>query len=606
MEGFPMRLLLALLLVCVCSAARADTVVELSPQSGHVNLTPHLTWQRDADASQSLDDAFEQLAQGRFAALPHGSAAFGFQTGAFWFHVTVVNRAPGEQRWLLVQEYPLSDRIDVHVRYADGRSQHMASGDHLPFSARSVRYRHPNFQLDLAPGERVELMVRVESQSSMQVPLVLYTPTAFTELSRDAQFAIGLYYGILLALFFYNAVLWLWLRDWGHFWYVFHICAFGLVLFTLNGLGFEYLWPDSPWMADRSVPISICLALVGMQQFARVFLELPQRWPRGNTVSLLVIGFFVLFGIASIWLPYRISTPVASRAVLVGLVWIVVATVYVVRQGYLPARLLLLAWSLFLLGTAVFTLLAFGLLPKNFATEYGVQIGSAAEMLLLSIALGYRYAALRNENDRIIAEANQQLERKVAKRTAELRNALTQLEEAHARLGESSRRDGLTGLHNRTWFHEAFENMLSTNHARHRPVSLLMIDLDHFKAINDRYGHLVGDECLRWAARRIGGALRAHDALVARFGGEEFVAALPDSDLHAAVAVAESVRQALVREPCPAAGHSIRISASIGVHTLDPDAQGKVGTALEIADRALYAAKAQGRDCVRTSITAAS
>src|SRR3546814_1112197 len=99
------------------------------------------------------------------------------------------------------------------------------------------------------------------------------------------------------------------LRDSSYFWYLFHLSAFGMVLFTVNGLGFEYLWPNSAWWADKSVPLSICLALIGMQQFARTFLELGKRFPRGNIVSLGLIGFFVLLGIASLWLPYRIATP---------------------------------------------------------------------------------------------------------------------------------------------------------------------------------------------------------------------------------------------------------------------------------------------------------
>ena len=89
----------------------------------------------------------------------------------------------------------------------------------------------------------------------------------------------------------------------------------------------------------------------------------------------------------------------------------------------------------------MFAAVAFGLLPKTFVTEYGVQIGSALEMLLLSIALGYRYASLRNENIRIVREANEQLERSVIARTAELRTALAQLGEANVRLREYSRRD---------------------------------------------------------------------------------------------------------------------------------------------------------------------
>jgi len=599
------RWLLALALLCAALTAAAGPVLELQPAAASAVLSPHLAYRHDTTSSDRVDDAWRRVAAGEFAPLPGGKDAFGFQGGAFWLHATIVNRNPDEQRWLLVQEYPLSDRLDIHLRYPDGRSVHHVGGDHVPFSARSVRYRHPNVVVDLPPGQPVELLMRVQSQSSMQLPLQLYTPAAFTEVSRDAQLAIGLYYGILLSLFFYNLVLWISLRDASYFWYLCHISAFGLVLFTLNGLGFEYLWPDSPWLADHMVPISICLALIAMLQFARTFLELPQRAPRLNTGTIGLILFFTLFGLASVWLPYRISTPIASRAVLVGVAWILVTTIHVLRQGYTPARLLLLAWSMFLLGTAIFTLLAFGALPKNFATEYGVQIGSALEMLLLSIALGYRYAQLRNENQRITDEANRQLERNVAHRTQELQQALVQLKETHQKLQDSSRRDGLTGLFNRSYFHEGFDRMLAECRQARRPLSLLMVDLDHFKSINDRYGHLVGDECLRWAARRIGRTLRPYEALLARFGGEEFVVVLPNQDLRGAVAVAEALRRCLVDERCEANGIQVRMSASIGVHTVTPDAADDIDDALDIADKALYAAKANGRDCVRTSISAA-
>lgn len=604
--GQALALLCLWLILCgLCFGAEARTLI-LAPGTSETSLGEHLDYYHDKTASDDIDSALNRVTRGEFVPVPGSNAAFGFQKGAFWFHATVINRNAEEPRWMLVQRYALSDHIDVYLRYVDGRIVHMRSGDAIPFSERSIPYRHPNFRLELPPGESVELLVRVQSQSSMQVPLDLYSPAAFTSLSRDAQFIMGVYYGILLALFVYNLVLWLSLRDPSYFWYLLHISAFGLVLFTLNGFGFEYLWPRSTWLADKTVPLSICLALVGMQQFARTFLELGTRFPAGNRVSLGWILFFILMGFASLQLPYRVSVPLASAAVLLGVAWIFVATLVVLRRGYTPARLFLLAWAMFLLGTTIFTLLAFGLLPKNMFTEYGVQIGSALEMLLLSVALGYRYAALRNENERIVNEANLQLERKVAQRTQEVRSALTQLEEAHRRLRDSSRRDGLTGLYNRAHFHETFGSLLAKGRELHRPVSLLMIDLDHFKSINDRYGHLAGDDCLRWAAQRIGQALRTHEAaLLARFGGEEFVVVLPEHDLGAAVAIAELLRRRLVEEPCVSGEHRLRVSASIGVHTVEAGSDTDSDGALSVADQALYAAKANGRDCVRTSITAA-
>ena len=323
-----------------------------------------------------------------------------------------------EPLWILVQEYALSDKLDVYLRHPDGHVEHTAGGDHVPFADRFIRYRHPNFRLDLPAGERMELLVRVQSESSMQVPLALYTPKAFAELLRDAQFSNGLYYGIVLALLCYNLVLWLMLRDASYFWYLLHTGAFGLVLFTLNGYGFEYLWPTSTWLADASIPLPICLALIGMQLFARSFLDLRTRWPTGDKVCLGVVAFFAALGVAATWLPYSIATPIASRAVLLGVAWIIIATVVMLRRGYQPARLFLLAWSLFLSGTAAFTLLAFGALPQNFWTQNGVQIGSALELLLLSLALGKRYASLREENIRIVQETNEKLERGLIDRPA--------------------------------------------------------------------------------------------------------------------------------------------------------------------------------------------
>jgi diguanylate cyclase (GGDEF)-like protein len=592
-------------LTCGCAFAAQPPAV-LSAKTESLSLTPHLVHLHDARGTDRVDDAWRRLERGEFEPVPAGKTTFGFRPGALWFHARLINRNPDEPYWMLVQGFALIDRIDLYLRYPDGRVEHRIGGDMLPFSERSIPYRQPNFRIVLPPDQPVDMLVRIQSQSSLQVPLDLQTPDAFTSLSRDSQFAMGVYYGILLALFVYNIALWATLRESAYFWYLFHISAFGLVLFTFNGYSFEYLWPDNPWLANLAAPASICLATVGMQQFARSFLGLSRRFPLGNRISLAFIAFFAALGIASLWIPYSISISIASRAELASVLWLVIAAFVTMRRGYAPARLFLLAWSMLLLGTILFALLAFGVVPKNLLTEYGLQIGSALEMLMLSMALSYRYSILRSENARIVGEANQQLERKVAQRTQEAVGALTQLEDAHRRLRDSSRRDGLTGLCNRAHFHERFEELLRDGRERGHPVSLLMIDLDHFKSINDRYGHLVGDDCLRWAAHRIGQALRAHEAsLLARFGGEEFVAVLPGHDLQGAVDVAESLRRRLVEEPCISGEYRLRVSASIGVHTVDADAGTDSDAALSVADKALYSAKANGRDCVRASITAA-
>ena len=592
-------LALAIAWVAVPSVAAAPIVLDAGRQS--LSLTPQLTYRVDADGRADAAAMFDRADRGEFKELPPDGSAFGFTEGAYWFHGQLFNQSRTEQRWLLVLHYPLLDNVDVYLRYPDGRVEHMAAGDTLPFSARSIRYRHPNFWVDLPQRTEVELLVRVSSRSSLQVPLAVYTPTAFAEMERDSQLGIGLFYGILLALLCYNLVLWLSLRDASHFWYMCHVSGFGLVMFCLNGLAFEYLWPNSPWWANQAIPLSMAISQIAMHQFCRVFLELKQRQPYADRVSVAIIAFFIAMGLASLFLDYRDAVRPMTLAVFPGALFILYLAISSIRRGYAPAKVFLLAWAFLLMGTALYAAVSFGLVEKNFLTEYGIQIGSALEMILLSFALAYRYARLRGENERLVQEHNEQLERHVARRTSELSTALEQLAEANQRLRESNRRDALTGLFNRRHFRDMFEHQLSRATEHRQPLGVLLIDLDHFKRINDTHGHLAGDECLRWLGRCLHDSLVEHGALLARFGGEEFVVVIPDVQGERLLQVAEQLRQRINSDPVRYAGNNITMSASIGAFLIRPGSGISADEALHQADDALYAAKDAGRNRVHAA-----
>ena len=592
---------LAFWLALAASAAGAVGPAVLDVNHEALPLAPHLSMRSDPDGRADAAAMFSQADQGNFSPLPGSGTAFGFTQGATWFHGRLFNQNAREPRWLLVLHYPLLDNVDVYLRYPDGRVEHMASGDTLPFSARSIRYRHPNFWIELPQRTEVELLVRVASRSSLQVPLAIYTPKAFAEFERDSQLGIGVFYGILLALLCYNLVLWLSLRDASHFWYMCHVTGFGLVMFCLNGLAFEYLWPNSPWWANHAIPLSMAISQIAMHQFCRVFLELEERQPKADKVSQALILFFVLMGVGSFFLEYRTVVRPMTLAVFPGALFILYLAINAIRQGYAPAKVFLLAWAFLLAGTALYASVSFGLLPKTFVTEYGIQIGSALEIILLSFALAYRYARLRGENERLVHEHNEQLERHVARRTSELSTALEQLAEANQRLRESNRRDALTGLFNRRHFREVFEHQLHQANEHRQSLGVLLIDLDHFKDVNDTHGHLAGDECLRWLGRTLHDSLVEHGALMARFGGEEFVAVIPDIEGDRLLKVAEILRLRICGEPVRYAGNNILLSASIGAFLLRPGAGTSAADALHRADDALYAAKNRGRNCVQAA-----
>jgi diguanylate cyclase (GGDEF)-like protein len=172
----------------------------------------------------------------------------------------------------------------------------------------------------------------------------------------------------------------------------------------------------------------------------------------------------------------------------------------------------------------------------------------------------------------------------------------TRLDETLAVLAKQSERDGLTGIYNRRKLEEVLAMEIMRARRYKQKLGLMMFDIDHFKKVNDTYGHLIGDEAIRHVATTALATLRATD-VVARYGGEEFVAVLPGEDLEGATLAAERVRAA-VRKPFDTLSNAaLSVTISIGVTSFRPDiadAKSLIGE----ADRALYASKQGGRDRV--------
>jgi diguanylate cyclase (GGDEF)-like protein len=160
--------------------------------------------------------------------------------------------------------------------------------------------------------------------------------------------------------------------------------------------------------------------------------------------------------------------------------------------------------------------------------------------------------------------------------------------------------DPLTGVANRRRFYQALEIECLRFTRSHFPLSVLMIDLDYFKEVNDQYGHAVGDTVLRIVAQLLLLSLRKTD-LLARYGGEEFAVLLPETPLLGAAVIADRIRQTICQKPILAEGNQIQVSVSIGVASHDEDREATPEILLKKADLALYRAKGTGRNRVEAS-----
>lgn len=175
----------------------------------------------------------------------------------------------------------------------------------------------------------------------------------------------------------------------------------------------------------------------------------------------------------------------------------------------------------------------------------------------------------------------------------EFNRMIGRIRESELALSDLARRDALTQLYNRRAFDEALEEVTARMKRFGEPTSLLTLDLDHFKRINDAHGHAAGDETLRSVARTLTSALRPFDRAY-RIGGEEFSVLLPGTEASAAGIVAERLRQAMETQAVSADGEEIEVTVSIGVATFSEDLETQ--TVLEAADAALYRAKEGGRN----------
>ena len=174
-----------------------------------------------------------------------------------------------------------------------------------------------------------------------------------------------------------------------------------------------------------------------------------------------------------------------------------------------------------------------------------------------------------------------------------------QLESANTKLQELALRDGLTGLLNRRYWESCLEREFARHQRYDNPVSLVIFDIDHFKRVNDTYGHQTGDEVIRETARITSQLVRETD-FAGRYGGEEFVVLLPGTTLDGAAQFAERLRSTIERQQIDYQGSPLTFTISLGVATLADDMAGYQAL-LERADKALYQSKEGGRNQVTLS-----
>lgn len=575
-----------------------DTVI-LQANSDQLVLGSHLDYLVDPDSTLSIHAAMQSpnWHQNR-----RDYPTFGYTRASYWAYINITDGSAAKMNRLLEIGYPVLNHVDVWIWSQGQLLQHYALGDSLPFAQRP--YAHRNFVLPLtwSPGQSLGIVLRIRTQSAMQIPLTLWTSERFHQHDQTDLLLLGIYYGVIICMLLYNLFLFFSLRERSGAYYVVWVGGMLMFMMTLNGIAFQYLWPNSPAWNNQALVFFLGISVLFAILFTSEFLQLQTlklSWIHTALKTLIILA--ILASAGAFLLPYTLGIHLSIGIAVLGIFCSFIIAFMRWRQGFSTARYYVLAWSFVMVGGAILAANKLGYIDRNLFTENATQMGSALEVLLLSFALGERVNQERKlreaaQHQAFVAqrEANLELERKVDERTQEL-------SEANRRLIEISVTDALTGISNRRHFDERLVLEIKRAQRGGYGLALLIIDIDHFKKVNDTYGHPAGDEVLRQVSKTLSLHVRRDTDTLARFGGEEFCVLLPNTDLQGLERVAAALRIQIEKLHIHLPHQPVlQITISLGGSHLPVVRHTEDGqTLLAAADSALYQAKHDGRNCFR-------
>lgn len=590
-------------------------LVDVAEQSGRASVSASLDYVEQTHRVYTIEDLLADQTVGDIPWVGNrsDSPGFGFDANTFWFRLVVINSSQRSVDRLFEIENPVLDEVLFYQVDEEGYIINVSqTGDRNPAADRPFFHHNLVLPFEIPAGATHYLYFRVTTAGSLEFPLEMWKPDAFQERDQVKLLFFGALFGILVVMGVYNFFIYTLFRDESMVYYAAFSIGLMFFLATMHGFTAQFLWTDAPWLRENALVIVIPLTLFFSLMFSRHFLQLEHSFPRLNQMIVLLASLCLVLAAAAPFSSYAalirlnaaIVIPICVGGIAVGLLrWL---------GGYKPARYFVIAWTAFLSAITFYALSKFGLFSRSGVSEYAVQLGAVAEAVLFAFALADRMNTQRKSFVKAQAKAlelqklaNERLEASVAERTHELQEAMEELEDANQRLQALSMQDGLTGIRNRRYFDEKLEREWQRALRNQDSLAMLMIDIDFFKAFNDKHGHLAGDECLKSVAQLIEKTLTRPSDSVARYGGEEFAVILPETDVDGAVHVAENIRLAVEQQGITVDGEMLHVTVSIGASALIPYPEQAQQDLIGIADQSLYLAKSAGRNCTRVPVPAA-
>ncbi len=583
-----------------CLALNA-TAVDVAGLESYQRMHPYLYIYYDDNESLAPSEVEQAWRNNEFSPPLQSGTSLGIKNESLWMRFELRNSAAADRE--VVIEYVDHGVANLELfQVYDGELASLGRVSYFkPFSERPVEHLRYAYRLSLPPGttQTYYALFEVDQAGPLFADFRLWDEGAFQKFRSSELYFYGFLTGFLCLVIIISLVFYLSTKRVAMIYYTVFVAA------NLYGWGFIYGFLPEVFFRDghhwRHMIIGGVVAVSSAAMFTRSLLELKKYTPRLDKLVLALVLFGALPFFGALLGDTRIAL-IGMEIHLSGMLLLVTAALVRALQGERLAIMFFVAWSLYLLGMLIYPARELGLIEHTAFTYWVTPVGSILEVGLLLISIFILFRRLEHDREQAQVLYTRGLEEQKERLSELVRERTRELETVAERAELEARTDSLTQLPNRRLFIEQLTREFSAMERSRAPLSLMLLDIDKFKQINDQYGHECGDFVLQSLAKALDAHTRKQD-LCARIGGEEFALMMPNTSVADARVLCERIRKEVTGLVIRFEQMEIGVSFTGGLIQAQPG--DTTSDLLKRADDLLYEGKRSGRNRIVTDASAA-
>ncbi len=367
----------------------------LDAETEKIDVYQSLQMIKDRENRLSIEDVSLGDAADSFVPSHKVRQESGFFYTSNWLKFDVENRTE-QQEWMLEFAFPIIYELEIFQETNGELTELYHTGAYFPFDNRPTNHRHFIFELAIEPNTTKTFYVKAVGGGDLHPPINIWKPTSFLEKNQQELLLLGLFYGIVLVMIIYNLFLYFSLKMRS---YLYYVCVIFLTLMgklSINGIGYQFFWPDQPEFNIISTTFWVSTACIMIVVFTRSFLDLDRYIPFVKQSAYILI-FYQIVVIATLYISHYTALSLMVFGAFITFVSVLASAFISLRRGARQARFFIAGWLIFLTGVFITILERTVVLPFTMITEYAGQATLTIEVVLLSFALADKINIMRKE-----------------------------------------------------------------------------------------------------------------------------------------------------------------------------------------------------------------